>query len=106
MAVALGNWLSSVEEPPEEALAILRSAVEDDEPLVRERDMGAAAYRTAVELPPLAYRGAGLQRIAPRKLFRPSRTRKGTIRSAAAGSAHHHPARVWSTSPSRRAKLR
>jgi hypothetical protein len=31
-----GNWLASVEEPPEEAVATLREAMEDDEPLGRE----------------------------------------------------------------------
>lgn len=31
-----GNWLVSVEEPPEEAVAVLRQALEDEEPLVRE----------------------------------------------------------------------
>ena len=36
VAVAIGNWLASAEEPPEEALAVLRDAVEHDEPLVGE----------------------------------------------------------------------
>ena len=36
MAVALGNWLASVDELPEEAVAALRDAVENKEPLVRE----------------------------------------------------------------------
>ena len=36
VAVAMGNWLAAVEEPPEEAVAVLGDAVEDDEPLVRE----------------------------------------------------------------------
>ncbi len=36
VAVAIGNWLSSVDEPPEEAVAVLRDALEDEEPLVRE----------------------------------------------------------------------
>jgi HEAT repeat protein len=34
--VAMGNWLASVDDPPEEAVAVLREALEDDEPLVRE----------------------------------------------------------------------
>jgi hypothetical protein len=36
VAVALGTWLASVEDPPEEAVAVLRNAHEDKEPLVRE----------------------------------------------------------------------
>lgn len=36
VCVAIGNWLSSVEEPAQDALAVLRDALEDDEPLVRE----------------------------------------------------------------------
>jgi epoxyqueuosine reductase len=34
VAVALGNWLASVDEPPEEEVAVLRDALADDEPLV------------------------------------------------------------------------
>ncbi|MGK7312911.1 MAG: hypothetical protein ACN0LA_11800 [Candidatus Longimicrobiales bacterium M2_2A_002] len=36
VAVALGNWLASVDEPPEEAMAALQEALEDPERLVRE----------------------------------------------------------------------
>ncbi|MGD8600316.1 MAG: tRNA epoxyqueuosine(34) reductase QueG [Gemmatimonadota bacterium] len=36
VAVALGNWLASVHDPPEEAVAVLRAALEDEESLVRE----------------------------------------------------------------------
>lgn len=36
VAVALGNWLASVDEVPEDALAVLRDAIEHDEPLVGE----------------------------------------------------------------------
>ncbi len=36
VAIAIGNWLSSVDEPPVEAVAVLRSALEDEEELVRE----------------------------------------------------------------------
>lgn len=36
VAVAMGNWLRAVEDPPEEAVAALREALEDEEPLVRE----------------------------------------------------------------------
>lgn len=36
VAVAIGNWLASVDERPEEAVAVLREAMEDAEPLVRE----------------------------------------------------------------------
>lgn len=34
VAVAMGNWLASVHEPPEEALAVLRYATEHEEPLI------------------------------------------------------------------------
>ena len=36
VAVALGNWLAHVHHPPEEAVRVLRDALEDEEPLVRE----------------------------------------------------------------------
>ena len=36
VAVAMGNWLSQLEEPPEAAVAVLRDALEDEEPLVRQ----------------------------------------------------------------------
>lgn len=36
VAVAIGNWLASVDERPEEAVAVLRSAMEDEEELVRQ----------------------------------------------------------------------
>jgi epoxyqueuosine reductase len=36
VAVAIGNWLASVGEPPEEAVALLREALRDEELLVRE----------------------------------------------------------------------
>jgi epoxyqueuosine reductase len=36
VAVAMGNWLSSVDEPPEEAVEVLRQALEDESELVRE----------------------------------------------------------------------
>ena len=36
VAVGLGNWLAKVDEPQAEALAVLRDALEDEEPLVRE----------------------------------------------------------------------
>jgi epoxyqueuosine reductase len=36
VCVAIGNWLAGVEEPPEEAVAALRAALEDEEPMVRE----------------------------------------------------------------------
>jgi epoxyqueuosine reductase QueG len=36
VAVGLGNWLAGLDEPPEEAVAVLREAVENGEPLVRE----------------------------------------------------------------------
>lgn len=36
VAVAMGNWFALVGQPPEDALAVLRDALEDEEPLVRE----------------------------------------------------------------------
>jgi epoxyqueuosine reductase QueG len=36
VAVALGNWLASVDEPPDEAVSALTKAMKDDHPLVRE----------------------------------------------------------------------
>ena len=36
VAVAKGNWLASVDEPPVEAVAVLRDALEDEDALVRE----------------------------------------------------------------------
>jgi len=36
VAVALGNWLAAVEEPSEEAVAVLREALEDESEVVRE----------------------------------------------------------------------
>ncbi|MEJ2216891.1 MAG: tRNA epoxyqueuosine(34) reductase QueG [Gemmatimonadota bacterium] len=36
VAVVMGNWLASMEEPPEAAVAVLREAVNEEEPLVRE----------------------------------------------------------------------
>ena len=32
----MGNWLAAVDEPPEAAVAALREALEDPEPLVRK----------------------------------------------------------------------
>ena len=46
VAVAMGNWLASVHEPPEEAMAVLREAVDDEEPLVREPAAWALAIVT------------------------------------------------------------
>jgi epoxyqueuosine reductase QueG len=36
VAVAMGNWLASVDEPPTKVVAVLRTAQEDEEPMVRE----------------------------------------------------------------------
>jgi len=36
VAVAIGNWLASVDEPPAEAVAVLREALKDESELVRE----------------------------------------------------------------------
>ena len=37
VAVAMGDWLASVDEPPQDAVAVLRNALEDEQPLVREQ---------------------------------------------------------------------
>ncbi len=53
VAVALGNWLAGLDEPPEEAVAVLREALEGDDPLVREHASWAlgryAGWREAGE---------------------------------------------------------
>ena len=36
VAVAIGNWLASMDQSPEEAVAVLREALEDEGELVRE----------------------------------------------------------------------
>jgi len=36
VAVAMGNWLAGLDEPPEEAVTVLRKALEDRSELVRE----------------------------------------------------------------------
>ncbi len=43
VAVAMGNWFAAVDEPPEEAVAVLRDALEDEDPLVREHAEWAIA---------------------------------------------------------------
>ena len=45
VAVAMGNWLASVDQPPEEAVAVLREALEDEDPLVREHAAWALEQR-------------------------------------------------------------
>ena len=46
VAVALGNWLASSPEAPQEALAALREALEDDDAMVREHAAWALARAT------------------------------------------------------------
>jgi epoxyqueuosine reductase len=36
VALAMGNWLASVDEPPAVAVAVLREALEDESDLVRK----------------------------------------------------------------------
>ena len=43
VAVAMGNWLAAADEPPKEALAALRDAAAEEEPLVREHAAWALA---------------------------------------------------------------
>lgn len=35
-SVAIGNWLAHPDQPPQEAVAVLRDSVADEEPLVRK----------------------------------------------------------------------
>lgn len=48
VAVALGNWLASAEEPADEAVAVLRDALADDEPIVREHAAWSLGRTTPV----------------------------------------------------------
>lgn len=41
----MGNWLASVDEPLEAVVAVLREALEDDEPVVREHATWALGRR-------------------------------------------------------------
>lgn len=43
VAVAMGNWLASLDTPPEEAVAVLQDALEEGEPLVQEHAAWALA---------------------------------------------------------------
>jgi epoxyqueuosine reductase len=45
VAVAMGNWLAAVAEPPAEAVAALGDALEDEEALVREHAAWALGSR-------------------------------------------------------------
>jgi epoxyqueuosine reductase QueG len=47
VCVALGNWLAEVDDPPEAAVAVLREALEDEEPLVREQASWALRWLCA-----------------------------------------------------------
>jgi epoxyqueuosine reductase len=47
VAVALGNWLAAVDDPPEEAVAVLHRALEDGSGLVREHAAWALEQRRA-----------------------------------------------------------
>lgn len=42
-----GNWLASLDQPPVEAMAVLRDALQDEEPLVREHAAWALGCATA-----------------------------------------------------------
>ena len=46
VCVVIGNWLAEVDEPPEAAVAVLRTVLEDPESLVREH----AAWAVEVAL--------------------------------------------------------
>lgn len=43
VAVAIGNWLALTDEPPEEAVEVLRDTLADEDPLVREHSAWALA---------------------------------------------------------------
>jgi len=47
VAVAIGNWLASVDEPPAEAVAVLREALKDESELVREHAAWALKHAQA-----------------------------------------------------------
>jgi epoxyqueuosine reductase len=47
VAVAMGNWLGSVDEAPSEAVAVLRQALEDESELVREHAAWALGQQDA-----------------------------------------------------------
>jgi epoxyqueuosine reductase len=51
VAVAMGNWLVAVDDPPEEAVAALRDALADEDPLVREHAAWAMRRRIAGSRP-------------------------------------------------------
>jgi epoxyqueuosine reductase len=42
VAVAMGNWLAAVQDPPDEAVNVLKSAIEEEETLIREHAAWAA----------------------------------------------------------------
>jgi HEAT repeat protein len=54
VAVAIGNWMAAADEGPEEAVAVLGEALEDEEPLVRAHSawalgqVGSAGARAAL----------------------------------------------------------
>jgi epoxyqueuosine reductase len=54
VAVAIGNWMAAADERPEEAVAVLGEALEDEEPLVRAHSawalgqVGSAGARAAL----------------------------------------------------------
>lgn len=59
VAVAIGNWLAAADQPPAERLAVLRDALADDDPLVREHAAWALA-RVSREAAALRDAGAAL----------------------------------------------
>lgn len=66
VAVALGNWLGSVEAAPEEAVSALVAALSDSEPLVR----GHAAWALGQILGHTEIPGDGSHEVAEALLFR------------------------------------
>jgi epoxyqueuosine reductase QueG len=45
VALALGNWLAAADEPSSDAVEVLREALEDEEPLVRDHAKWALDQR-------------------------------------------------------------
>lgn len=106
VAVALGNWLGSVEDPPEEAVAALVRALGHEEPLVRghaawalgrigtEEARSALASALSGERDPWVREELGLAMGTtfdipsrpPEKDPDPSRARRGSIRTLRQGS--------------------
>ncbi len=65
VAVALGNWLAAVDEPPSDVVAALLAALSDPEPLVRGH--AAWALGRALSWPPHEGKGPVAEALAVRQ---------------------------------------